>query len=291
MLCVYLGSLTFEISDRHIPPLPIMLLEQEFPRYFILYQETPNDINSRNYEIRHIGRHSRGLSASSREGRFLFNFGAKQLQKLFLWSSFLANTAGTGTISTTNSFNLFGKTINSALSIAYGDRGFIPPVIVPPVPPVLPAVPPGPVVPPFPVVPPVIPVVPPVVRPPFPLVPFIPPVTTTANGVPRVVLPIASSVGAGNPSNSAGVENKNSRIATVNGQADATSQRQLLEEYVELEKRNKKLLSEYNNIIKQQQIIASNQNEQWREFLKQHNLMVDKFNDRSYINFLRVNAI
>jgi hypothetical protein len=268
-----------------------MLLEHEFPRYFILYQDTPNDINNPKYEIRHTGRHSRDLSASSREGRFLFKFGANQLQKLFLWSSFLANTAGTGTISTTNSFNLFGKTINSALSLAYGDRGFIPPVIAPPVPPVFPVVPPVPVLPPVPVVPPVIPVVPPVVRPPFPLVPFIPPVTTTANGVPPAGLPITARLGANIPLNSASVENGNPRITTVNRQADATSQRQIFEEYMELENRNKQLLSEYNNMIKQQQKIASNQNEQWRQFLKQHNLMVDKFNDRNYINFQRVNAI
>jgi hypothetical protein len=254
--------------------MPIILLKHDFPRYIILYQETPDDINIPKYEIRHIGRHSRDLSASSREGRFLFKFGAKQLQKLFLWSSFLANTAGTGTISTTNSFNLFGKTINSALSVAYGDRGFIPPIIGPPVPPVLPVIPPVPVFPQVPAVPPGIPVVPPFVQPPFPLVPFIPPVTTTANEVPRVVLPITASV-----------ENGNSRITTVNGQPDATTQRQLLEGYVELEKRNEKLLNEYNNIIKQQQKIASDQNEQWRQFLNQHNLMVDKFNDRNYINF------
>jgi hypothetical protein len=98
------------------------------------------------------------------------------------------------------------------------------------------------------------------------------------------VSPVILPIWAGFPSTSASVKNSNSRITTENGQADATSQRQLLEEYVELEKR---LLSEYNNIIKQQQKITSNQNEQ----LRQHNLMVDKFNDINYIKIPRVNAI
>jgi len=65
----------------------------------------------------------------------------------------------------------------------------------------------------------------------------------------------------------------------------------MLEEYVELEKKNQKLLSQYNDIIKQQQKMATNQNEQWKEFLKQHNLIVDTFNDRSYANIHRVNEL
>jgi hypothetical protein len=221
------------------------------------------------------------LSTTSREGRFLFKFGAKQLQKLFLWSSFLANTAATGTLSTANSFNLFGKTINSALSLAYGNRGFIPPVIPPPVPPVLPIVPPV-----LPVATSVQPVVPPLLGPNFPLVPFIPPITTTANSeAPPIIFPITTNV------ETASVKNENPRITPERGQINANTQRQLLDEYLELEKRNQKLLSEYNNLIKQQQKITINQNEQWKQFLKAHNLMVDQFNDKTYINVQRVNEI
>lgn len=76
-----------------------------------------------------------------------------------------------------------------------------------------------------------------------------------------------------------------------NGQTDETKRRQMLEEYVELEKKNKKLLREYNDIIKEQQKIATNQNEKWKEFLEQHNFMVDTFNDRAYANIPRVNEL
>jgi hypothetical protein len=176
--------------------------------------------------------------------------------------------------------------------LAYGDRGFIPPVIVPPIPPVLPVVPPVPIIPPVPAIPPV-PVIPPVIPvgpAPFPLVPFIPPVTTTANEVPRVILRIPASVGPSVSKDSESAVKQDSRIAAVNGQAETTEQR-LLEQYVQLQERNKKLLSEYNSIIRQQQKITFDQNEQWRQLLKQHNLMVDKFNDRNYINLPRVNVM
>jgi hypothetical protein len=268
-----------------------MLLVQKFPT-FILHQDSPDDICP-TYESHLVRRSARNLPTTSREGRFLFKFGAKQLQNLFLWASFLANTAGTGTIATTNSFNFFGKTINSALSLAYGDRGFIPPVIPAPVPPVLPVAPPVlPVTPPvLPVTPPVLPVVPPVLRPTLPGLPFIPPVTTTANGgIPLVISPITASVGEAIPPVPT-VKNGNPTVTNGSRQTDESKQRQLLEEYLELEKRNQKILSEYNNLIKQQQKITSNQNEQWRQFLKQHNLMVNKFNDKSYINIPRVNEI
>jgi len=248
------------------------------------------------------------MSATSREGRFLFKFGVKQLQNLILWTNFLANTVGTGTISTTNSFNLFGKTVNSAVSIAYGDRFFIPPGIPPLVPPILPVVPPAPpiinplppVLPPLPpVFPPFPPVFPPLssVLPPLPLpglsvVPFIPPVTTTAVGKPSVLPPVTANAGITIPPIAGSVKKGNIIITKGNEQTDETKRRQILDEYVELEKKNKKLLSEYNYIIKEQQKIATNQNEQWKEFLKQHNLAVDRFNDRTYAaNIPRVNEL
>lgn len=83
----------------------------------------------------------------------------------------------------------------------------------------------------------------------------------------------------------------NAIIPKGNGQPDETKRRQLLEEYAELEKQNQKLLSEYNKIIREQQKIATSQNEQWKAFLKQHNLMVDEFNDKSYNNIPRVNEL
>lgn len=76
-----------------------------------------------------------------------------------------------------------------------------------------------------------------------------------------------------------------------NGQTDEAKRRQILEEYVELEKKNQKLLNEYTDIIKEQQKIATNQNEQWKEFLKQHNFVVGKFNDRAFANIPRVNEL
>jgi hypothetical protein len=181
---------------------------------------------------------------------------------------------GSGTIATTNSFNLFGKTINSAVSIAYGDRFFVPPVIPPPVLPVPPPVPP--IVNPFSPLRPQVPLLP------FPIVP-IPPITTTAIDRP----PGLSQVTAGGE----GVEKGNVMITRGNGQMDESKRRQMLEEYVELEKKNKKLLGEYNDIIKRQQKLATNQNEQWKEFLKHHNIMVDKFNDKAYVNIHRVNDL
>jgi hypothetical protein len=212
------------------------------------------------------------VPATSRDGRFLFKSGFKQLQNLILWSSFLANTVGSGTIATTNSFNLFGKTINSAVSIAYGDRFFAPPVIPPPVPPILPVFPP--VLPP--IVNPLPPLRPPLPFPPIPIVP-IPPITTTAIDVPQGLLPVTAGVG--------GVQKGNVMISNGNRQMDETKRRQVLEEYVELEKKkNQKLLGEYNDIMRYQQKIATNQNEQWKDFLKQHNAMVGKFNDRAYVN-------
>jgi hypothetical protein len=258
-----------------------MLLVQKLP---ISYQESPKD-NTATYVNRHI-RSSRDLSTTSREGRFLFKFGAKQLQNLLLWTSLLTNSAGVGTISATNSFNLFGKTINAALSLAYGNRGFIPPGIPPPVPPVLPFVPPV-----LPVTPPIQRGVPPILGPTVPLVPLISPVTTIANSeAPPLLFPITTNVGPAITPFPASVTNGNTRIIPGSGQTDA-SQRQLLEEYLELEKRNQKLLSEYNNLIKQQQQITINQNEQWKQFLKTHNLMVDQFNDQTYINVQRANEI
>ncbi|XP_021914986.1 uncharacterized protein LOC110827550 [Zootermopsis nevadensis] len=243
------SSGTFEILE------PIMLLVLKSP---ILYQNSHND-NIPMYASRHIRRYSRDLSTTSREGRFLFKSGAKKLQNLFLWSSLLANSAATGSLSTSNSFNLFGKTINSALSIAYGNRGFIPGAIPPLVPPVLP---------------------------PFPILPIIPPVTTTANSeTSPVIIPITRFGPI--PSISASVRNENPRITPETSQTDETNQRQLLDEYLELEKRNRKLLSQYNNLIKEQQRITINQNEQLKQFLQAHNLMVDQFNDKIYFNVQR----
>jgi len=216
----------------------------------------------------------------------LFKFGVKQLQNLILWTNFLANTVGTGTISTTNSFNLFGKTVNSAVSIAYGDRFFIPPVVPPPVPPILPVVPPFP-----PIVNPLPPVLPPLPLPTLPVVPLIPPVTTTAIQRPSVLPPVRASAGTNTPPITGSVKTGNVIITTGNGQTDETKRRQILEEYVELEKKNQKLLNEYTDIIKEQQKIATNQNEQWKEFLKQHNFAVGKFNDRTFANFPRVNEL
>jgi hypothetical protein len=85
------------------------------------------------------------------------------------------------------------------------------------------------------------------------------------------------------------VKKENTIITQESGQTDESKRRQLLEEYAELEKKNQKLLDEYSNIIREQQKIATNQNEQWKVFLKQHNLMVGKFNDNSYSIFPRVN--
>jgi hypothetical protein len=246
-----------------------MLLVQKLP---ISYQESPKD-NTATYVNRHI-RSSRELSTTSREGRFLFKFGAKQLQNLLLWTSFLTNSAGVGTISATNSFNLFGKTINAALSLAYGNRGFIPPGIPPRIPPVLP------------LASPVLPITPPIQR-------GVPPILgpTTANSeAPPLLFPITTNVGPAITPFPASVNNGNPIIIPGSGQTDA-SQRQLLEEYLELEKRNQKILSEYNNLIKQQQQITINQNEKWKQFLKAHNLMVDQFNDQTYINVQRANEI
>ena len=219
----------------------------------------------------------------------MFKFGVKQLQNLFLWTNFLANTVGTGTISTTNSFNLFGKTVNSALSIAYGDRFFIPPVIPPPVPPILPVGPPVPPI--LPVGPPFPPIVNPIPLSPLQVVPFIPPVTTTAFGKTPVLPSVTVSAGKTTPPLAASVKKGNVIIANGKEQTDETKRRQILEEYVELEKKNQKLLSEYSDIIKEQQKIATNQNEQWKEFLKQHNIMVDTFNGRTYANIPRVNEL
>jgi len=226
------------------------------------------------------------MSATSREGRFLFKSGFKQLQNLILWTNFLANTVGSGTISSTNSFNLFGKTVNSAVSIAYGDRFFIPPAIPPPIPPILPIVPPVP-----PIVNPLPPVLPPLPLPTLPVVPFIPPVTTTAVGKPSLLAPITVSAGITTPPIAGSVKKGNVIITKGNEQTDETKRRQILEEYMELEKKNQKLLSEYNDIIKKQQKMATNQNEQWKEFLKQHNFVVDIFNDRTYANIPRVNKL
>jgi hypothetical protein len=193
---------------------------------------------------------------------------------------------GFGTISTTNSFNLFGKTVNSAVSIAYGDRVFVPGPIPPPVPPILPVLPPIP-----PIVNPLPPVLPPLPLPPFAPVPLIPPVTTTAIVGPSLVPSVTASAGTNIPPVAVSVKKGNVIVKKVNGQTDETKRQQMLEEYVELEKKNQKILSQYNDIIKEQQKIATNQNEQWKEFLKQHNLIVDTFNDGSYANIHRVNEL
>jgi hypothetical protein len=81
------------------------------------------------------------------------------------------------------------------------------------------------------------------------------------------------------------------RITPGSEQTGANNQRQLLQEYLEMEKRNQKLLSEYNNFLKQQQKITINRNEQWKEFIKAHNLMVHQFNDKTYFNVQRANEI
>jgi hypothetical protein len=105
--------------------------------------------------------------------------------------------------------------------------------------------------------------------------------------VPAGLRPVTASGGATFPPISGSAKKENAIITKGNGQTDETKRRQLTE-YVELEKQNQKLLSEYNNIINEQQKIATNQNEQWKQFLKQHNNMVDIFNDKAYNNIPRV---
>ncbi|XP_069675282.1 uncharacterized protein [Periplaneta americana] len=334
-----------EADDLPVSPKPAIFLVQKYQKYYVVYPLSPKDITSSTYERRHIGRSTRDVSATTREGRFLFSSPIKQLKQLkdlLLLTNLLSNSVGAGTLSTTNSFNLFGKTINSALSVAYGDRFFVPPLL-PPVPPI-PVVPPIPPVPPIPVLPPV-PIFPPAIPPQiFPIRPAIPPVTTVVTGTfPATstgVLPVSSlgnfqisstgtlpvstgnvqvsstgtlPVSTGNvqvsstgtlpvstgilPVTSTGVPSRaritqNNDSKTMQGQRDTNNQRQLMEQYLEAERIQQKLINDYNNLIRQQQqALSNNRNDQWGDFLKQHSVMVGKFNERTYYSASNDNEV
>ncbi|KAJ9574434.1 hypothetical protein L9F63_025918 [Diploptera punctata] len=234
-------------------------------------------------------------SSSPREGRLLLKLAARKLPGLILGAGILAGSAGTGTLSSTNSFNLFGKTINSALSLAYGDRGLVPPFVVPtyPVGGGLPIAPVGgglPIAP---------------VGGGLPLAPVGP-------GGPILPLPARAAVKTAEQS-----VPEQTKITTVNS-VQRTEQIEgsipnILDQYMQIERLREKLLIEPKKSVNDP--VASNVNivtesvsqklltdqlptfssqirtdqtltqldERLKQFLKQHNDLVDELNNRMYV--------
>ncbi|PSN30686.1 hypothetical protein C0J52_25584 [Blattella germanica] len=266
-----------ELSEMD-PPIqskPTIFLLRKYPDLYMLYQLTTRDITNSLYDRSYYGRSARDVQSSTREGRVLFKFAAKQLKNLFLWGGAL-NSGSTGSLSASNSFNLFGKTINSALSLSYGDRFLYPPIV-----------------------PPVAPIFPPVVPPVLPPAPFPVAIKSAVEADPGRITNInglqTSVPNTGNNAFQTSLATNSAFLTS--GQNNEENAQRVNDQYIELEKMRQKIMSEpvRNSPVRPEQtfryVYAPDVNEQWKQFLKQHNVMVDGLNSRLYMPLPRVNII